>query len=483
MVRLYGRREVPAGVIALLAGGTAGVLVVVGLGVAGVRLGGGHTHDHSGASPASSTAASAPGVSDPSFSPAPSVLPSATGNTAPLPTAAGLAAALRAPLGSAALGSRVGLVVVDPADGTTLYALDGGVPQAPASTAKLVTAASVLHFVGPNATLETRTVAGAQPGDVVLVGGGDPTITTHGGGSTYPKVASLDALAGATARSLKAAGTTRIHLVLDDSLFTGPRTGPGWMAADVANGLVARVSALTLDEDRVTPAGLPRYPDPTGHTGSVFKTLLARHGVAVTTTTRGTAPAQARQLAAVSSPPVSALVERTLLTSDNDLAEALAHLAGVAAHTGGSFAGGAAASDQTLAWLGVDATGDQLVDGSGISSRDRLTALTLAAVVRAAMQPEHFELGSLLSGLPVAGVSGSLADRFDTKRTAAARGRVRAKTGTLTGVSSLAGTVLDRDGRTLTFVVMADRTPPLTDAARAAIDRVAATLEACGCGG
>jgi D-alanyl-D-alanine carboxypeptidase/D-alanyl-D-alanine-endopeptidase (penicillin-binding protein 4) len=121
-------------------------------------------------------------------------------------------------------------------------------------------------------------------------------------------------------------------------------------------------------------------------------------------------------------------------------------------------------------------------DGSGLSRRDRLTPETLLGVLRVAASDDHPELRQVITGLPVAGFVGSLQWRFDDAP-AAARGRVRAKTGTLTGVSGLAGIATDADGNRMAFVAIADRIDvPQTLAARRDLDRIAAALASCHCG-
>jgi D-alanyl-D-alanine carboxypeptidase/D-alanyl-D-alanine-endopeptidase (penicillin-binding protein 4) len=121
-------------------------------------------------------------------------------------------------------------------------------------------------------------------------------------------------------------------------------------------------------------------------------------------------------------------------------------------------------------------------DGSGLSRQDRLAPATLTAVLRLAAGDDHPELRAVITGLPVAGFSGSLEQRFEDGAPEG-RGRVRAKTGTLTGVSALAGVATDLDGHPMVFVLMADRVAlPDTLTAREALDALAAGLGACHCG-
>src|SRR5207244_2261179 len=134
-------------------------------------------------------------------------------------------AALRGPLTDQRLGGHVGVQVTDAATGQSLYGQNAGDPEIPASTMKLVTAITALAVRGPAYQLRTRAVAGPNPGEVVLVGGGDPTLSVNGAGS-YPDAARLDDLAVQVKKALGGVAPTRV--LVDSSLFTGPTTGPNW---------------------------------------------------------------------------------------------------------------------------------------------------------------------------------------------------------------------------------------------------------------
>ncbi|MFS8499776.1 MAG: D-alanyl-D-alanine carboxypeptidase, partial [Micromonosporaceae bacterium] len=130
--------------------------------------------------------------------------------------------------------------------------------------------------------------------------------------------------------------------------------------------------------------------------------------------------------------------------------------------------------------LGLRVDGSRLADGSGLSRRNRLSAALLTDLLTTAL--ERPELAGVVSGLPVAGWSGTLADRYRSPqpRTAAGAGVVRAKTGTLSGVSALAGVLVTADGRLLVFALLANGGP---DGTADLLDEVAATLAGCGCSG
>jgi D-alanyl-D-alanine carboxypeptidase/D-alanyl-D-alanine-endopeptidase (penicillin-binding protein 4) len=172
-------------------------------------------------------------------------------------------------------------------------------------------------------------------------------------------------------------------------------------------------------------------------------------------------------------------VEQLLTTSDNVLAESFGRL--VAARRGlpPTFAGATRAVLDVLRELGVPVDGAALSDASGLSTLDRIAPATLVALLRAAADPSHPKLAPLLSGLPVAAFSGTLDERYTRGTDRGAAGEVRAKTGSLSIVTSLAGTVVDKDGRLLLFAFFAP--VPESAATKAALDRAATALAGCGC--
>jgi D-alanyl-D-alanine carboxypeptidase/D-alanyl-D-alanine-endopeptidase (penicillin-binding protein 4) len=214
-----------------------------------------------------------------------------------------------------------------------------------------------------------------------------------------------------------------------------------------------------------------------------FAQALRKAGITVAGKPRRTAADPAAQpLATVHSAPVRDVVSRVIAVSDNEGAEVLAHHVAIAEGLPATFDGGVRAVTGVLGRLGVTLRPGEVVhDGSGLSRANRLSAATLLDVLALAAADEHPDLRAALTGLPVAGFSGSLATRFD-EASPAGRGRVRAKTGTLSGVHGLAGVTTDLDGDVLTFVLLADRVR-LEDTldARQVIDNAAAALGACHC--
>jgi D-alanyl-D-alanine carboxypeptidase/D-alanyl-D-alanine-endopeptidase (penicillin-binding protein 4) len=385
------------------------------------------------------------------------------------PAAPALARVLEPLLADRRLGGSVAASVVDAETGQVLYARRADDLVAPASTNKIVTAAAVLATVGPDRRLVTTAVAGERPGDVVLVGGGDPTLAAGPRGA-YPDSARLDLLA----KEVRKAGPVR-RVIVDSSLFGGPTVGPGWDDDIVRYGYGAPITALTVDGGRPDPRSPARDPEPDLLAGRAFARALGVRAVV-----RGTAPASADAavLGTVQSPPMLAMVEHMLTTSDNVLAETLARQVALEKGQPATFAGAAAAARAAVTGLGLDASRYQPADASGLSRQNLLTTGLLTSVLtRTVVDPA---LRGVLSGLPVAAYSGTLARRFGAADDGA--GRVRAKTGTLSGVSALSGVVLDTGGRQLAFAVVADGVPPGgNDSAELALDRIGAALAACGC--
>jgi len=450
--------------------------VVGGLLVAGALLGG------AGAVGVLDGSAGAPAAVAPSAPPSPTpavrgaLLPSADDGAAPGP--AGLQAAVDAALADPALGGSVAVSLLDAASGQPLLERAADVPTVPASTAKIATAVAALTALPADLRLRTRVVAGTSAGEVVLVGGGDPTLAGPSTPVRHPSPARLTDLVTRVRAALGATVVTRV--VVDDSLYTGERLAPGWKASYVTEGAVAPVTALMVDGGRVRPGRGPRTAEPALEAGRAFAALLQPR--AAVEVVRGAAAADAVALGEVASPTVLQLVERMLVASDNDLAEALARQVALATGRPASFAGAAEALAEALGEAGVEAGAVRLVDGSGLSRDDRLEPGAVTRLLVTAVAGDDPRLAPVLTGLPVAGFDGTLAPRYRTGAAVPAAGRVRAKTGTLNGVSALAGLLRTADGRLVAFDLTADAVPlGANRRAERALDVLAARLAACGC--
>lgn len=401
------------------------------------------------------------------------------------PTSHGLAAAI-AGVEAKGLGTTSG-IVIEAATGRVLWSRAPQRPQIPASTLKILTSVAALDALGPEHRFTTRTVNTA-PGSVVLVGGGDPYLTSRPA-KAYPHAPSSATLARQTADALKKQGTTSITLGYDDSLFTGPAWHPSW--PDGYHDQVTTISALWLDQGRpepVDPTGKtpPKPPSrtPAATAAQQFAAQLRAQGItvakqhkAVRTDAKATYP-KATELARLESLPVRTLVQETLLHSDNSAAEVLLRQVGIATGNGGSFAGGAKGVQQSLTKLDAWTPGSRMVDGSGLSRSNLVSADVLGGVLAASSTTAR--LRPVMEAMPAAGVSGTLANRFYTPEAAAGRGWVNAKTGTLTKVATLAGHTRTRSGDEVVFALMANNQTEEWGA-RTWLDSVATTITSCGC--
>lgn len=397
------------------------------------------------------------------------------GATAPVPSRSSLSAALSGPASNPALGN-LGGQVLDAQTGQQLWQQNAAQPMTPASTGKLFAVSAALLDLDPHHRFTTKVVRGPTPGSVVLVGGGDPTLSTlpPGQKSIYYDAPSVDDLAN---QVRAATGGHVTQVFVDNSRYVGPKMAPGWDNSDIAGGSVAPIDPVMVNGGRSDPTAeeSPRSATPGLQAGQELAKRLGAGSVS-----EGVAPPRAQGLGEVRSPTVQDMAESVLTHSDNVGAETLARE--VALHTGNepSFAGAVKAVREVLSRNGFAMNGVQMQDGSGLSKDDRVRPADIATAMEAASSPANDErtrrLRGLLAGLPVAGGTGTLGDRYHDSP---ARGWVRAKTGTLNGANGITGTVLTQDGRLLVFAFLSNG--PSSAQARPALDKIAEALRGCGC--
>jgi len=401
---------------------------------------------------------------------------------APVPSAERLEALVAALAKDDRMGPRTGVLVADQLTGEVLAQHRAEEAHVPASTAKLVTAVAAMSTLEPTTTLRTTVVRGSGD-EVVLVGGGDMMLAPGAGDpALVDGHAGLGDLAEQTARALELEGVTSVRLRVDDTLFSGPRVNPRWDPDNLSLGYVAPVSPLAVHIAKMRDEEYPpRFPDPAMSAARTFAQQLAKAGIAVQgEPSRGTARAGARELGVVESAPLYRIVHYFLDTSDNTITEVVSRLVAIEAGLPASFQGGTQAVLHAVKAQGVDVTGAHLEDASGLADGSQLRPTTLVGLLRLVTDPAQPLLRDVATGMPIAGLSGTLSDRYTQSD---ARGLVRAKTGSLPHVTSLAGTILDADGRQLVFAVMADKTPDGGQwGPRAAIDGFVTKVQACGCG-
>lgn len=340
-------------------------------------------------------------------------------------------------------------------DGVPVGAQNGELPVIPASNQKILVAAVALEELGEEFRYTTTVVADAEPvdgvveGDLHLVGGGDPLLSSAWYPTSnlerYPVTTptSLDELADAVV----AAGVQEVRgdVVGDGSRYDDEWFAPGW-GTGVAGLEAGPYDALMANDARVLGEEV-RADDPVTGAAREFRRLLAERGVTVAGgSVAGTAPATGVELAAVQSAPMSDVVGEMLANSDNNTAELVVKEIGLSASGQGTRTAGLAAIEEQLVEWGIPTAGLVFGDGSGLSLDNRLTCDALLAVLqRAGVE------SPVGAGLPVAGETGTLSDVFVEHPVA---GRLRGKTGTLNNppfnadppaVKALAGYV-DVDG-------------------------------------
>jgi serine-type D-Ala-D-Ala carboxypeptidase/endopeptidase (penicillin-binding protein 4) len=337
-------------------------------------------------------------------------------------------------------GGAAGAYVVDLDSGATLYARAPDVPRMPASVNKLYTTSAALDRYGAEGQLNTEVLGDAHPddagviaGNLYLRGGGDPSFSR--------------AEARGFARVLAGSGLTAIdgRVIGDESRFDSLRGGPASNYG--VSSWVGPLSGLSFNHG-FTLAKRARFQRrPPVYAAQIFARELKRAGVTVRRAARaGVAPEGAVLLGEWASPRMSVLVRNTNRPSDNYMAETLLKALGADFGGSGTTAAGAAVAVSHAAELGAEPT---MVDGSGLSRRNLTTPRDVVELLAGMDAGELAE--PMLISLSVAGQSGTLAERM---RGTAAQGRCRAKTGTLVGVSNLAGYCRSLSGARTAFAIL-----------------------------
>jgi D-alanyl-D-alanine carboxypeptidase/D-alanyl-D-alanine-endopeptidase (penicillin-binding protein 4) len=352
------------------------------------------------------------------------------------------------------LGSTAALAV-DVATGAVVYAHNPALPVAPASNEKIPVAWAALVQLGAGYRFHTEVYGvgtrdgRSWDGDLVLKGYGDPTLTT----------ADLDRLA-ATIRSRGIVSVSG-RILGDESFYDAKRGAAGWKAYFVG-GETPPLSALVVDRGLGWPALSPPLL-----AARAFEQALVRHGVAVAGRPGlGTTPASAISLASDTSDPLALVVRHMNHESDNFYAEMLLKQLDAATGRVGTSAGGARVVVDAMRNAGIPVAGVRMVDGSGLSRLDRLTAAALVGVLRTGLVDPAIR-SAFTQSLAVAGNSGTLRSRLSSLR-----GRVKGKTGTTDLACTLSGIV---DGA-VAFAVLENGNPIASWAARAAQDRFVTIL-------
>jgi serine-type D-Ala-D-Ala carboxypeptidase/endopeptidase (penicillin-binding protein 4) len=381
---------------------------------------------------------------------------------APTAAAAPLAERLERALSAPGVSAdATGAVAVSVPSGHVVFARNVDRALRPASNEKLVVAVAALQELGPHFRIPTRVYGEGERdgalwrGRLVLKGYGDPAL----GHDDLRRLA----------RELSAAGIRRVTggIEVDESFFDARRTAPGWRPSFYKEECPP-LSALVVARAKV---GRYTVDDPALAAAGAFRAALAAERIRVGRGTRhGTTDADADQLAAVGSPKIRALVAAMNRESDNFVAEMLLKGLGARELGSGTTAAGARVVRQVLRERDVPLAGVRIVDGSGLSLLNRLTARAVTSLlVSAASDPRT---GNVFFGsLAVAGVNGTLEDRMERPP---AYGQVRAKTGTTRNASALSGFV----GTRYVFAILQNGDPMPYWHARRAQDRFAQVLAA-----
>ena len=327
-----------------------------------------------------------------------------------------------------------GMMLVDPSTGESIFEYSADSLRMPASLLKIISAVALLDYVEPDFRFTTEILTSAEPNTLVIAGSLDPWMERNGVLAIKMGRASLPKLVKTALKKL-------------DSDNGGP------------------IKTLNIKYSKM------HYPDL-----DFIKSQFVARNVKVTTTritSEEASLASKESIAIFQSPPMQKIMDWMLIWSDNTLGNRMAMYASMKAGFGYSESGIQETFVKTLNNLGIDSTGLVAVDGSGLSRSNRVSEQMLAELLLKTYDNEKYRI--IYGGLPVGGVNGTMRNRFVSSAPKAI-GLVRTKTGSLTGVVSLAGYVQGGD-REYIFVAIADQIPKYPSAARAAriaLDKVLA---------
>ncbi len=360
--------------------------------------------------------------------------------------------------------SHIGLLVVNPARGDTLYSRNAGKLFMPASNMKIITGSTALALLGSDYRFTTTFVSrgavrdSVLDGDLIVIGRGDPTVSDRaqqGNAMTWMR---------RVADSLAARGIKRVsgRLVRGGNAFPDSIYGYGWEWDDLTTDSGAPIDELLYDEGMTKVTRRIAGRDTLVKTATVFPArtflealsfALAEKNISVgaivpDSTVEVLAPG-VDTLFSVQSPPLREILRYLEKPSQNQIAEILLRAIGLErAGVGRADSGSAVVSRQLLAW-GAERDGFVVYDGSGLSRHDLLSPETLVRTLVAIQRDTAFQV--FYDALPIAGVDGTLRTRMVGTPAA---GNMRAKTGTLQFVRALSGYVTDADGERLVFSIL-----------------------------
>lgn len=398
---------------------------------------------------------------------------SKAGDGAPQPSPDTIAAALD-PIVANRMFHKFTGTVVDAASGKILWEHNPQDALQSASVMKLLTAQAALLVLPTDHRVKTETRL-ASDGTIILKGYGDVTISNSplGGASFYQDAAHLSTLATRTKSALAKHGVKPRRILVDTSFYRGSTMAQAWHTADIDGGSVAPMSPIMIDGARrdALQENSSRVMSPATQAGYALGRYLGITDISVTNS--GTKASMV--LGTIWSAPLITRLHDLLIHSDNVLAEAVGREIAHHEKQPATFHGATSAIKNILRKHKVNIDNLRMYDASGLSLDNRLSSATLVEVLQLSTKNEVSR--NLLDDLPVSGGSGTLSYRFQgTDKDA--RGWVRAKTGTLNTASSLAGIVVNKEGRVLTFAFILNDEPP--HIARPGLDALAATLYTCG---